>query len=31
MEFWQGRPNRTHDRFLYLRADNIWQSVRLSP
>ncbi len=31
IEFWQGRPNRTHDRFLYLHADNVWQSVRLSP
>lgn len=31
-EFWQGRPNRMHDRFQYSRlADNAWQIDRLSP
>jgi len=32
MEFWQGRPNRMHDRFRYSRqADGSWQIDRLSP
>lgn len=32
MEFWQGRPNRLHDRFRYLRrADGTWQIDRLAP
>jgi len=32
MEFWQGRPNRLHDRFCYTkRADGTWQIERLSP
>jgi pyridoxamine 5'-phosphate oxidase len=31
-EFWQGRPNRLHDRFRYTRnADNTWQIDRLAP
>lgn len=33
-EFWQGRPSRLHDRFLYSpasEADGGWQVVRLSP
>jgi len=31
-EFWQGRPNRLHDRFLYSRAaDGGWQIHRLAP
>jgi len=31
-EFWQGQPDRLHDRFLYsLRADGGWQIDRLSP
>jgi pyridoxamine 5'-phosphate oxidase len=31
-EFWQGRPNRLHDRFGYLQqADGTWQISRLSP
>ncbi len=31
-EFWQGRPNRLHDRFLYsLQKDGSWQIQRLSP
>ena len=32
MEFWQGRPNRLHDRFRYLRTpDGSWQIDRLAP
>lgn len=32
MEFWQGRPNRLHDRLCYrLIADSNWQISRLSP
>ncbi len=30
-EFWQGRLNRLHDRFQYLRKDHQWQIDRLSP
>jgi len=31
VEFWQGRPNRLHDRFLYSRVENGWKLERLSP
>jgi pyridoxamine 5'-phosphate oxidase len=32
MEFWQGRPNRMHDRFRYSRqANGTWQIDRLAP
>ena len=32
IEFWQGRPNRLHDRMLYTRqADGSWQISRLAP
>ncbi len=32
IEFWQGRVNRLHDRFLYQRqADGTWQIDRLAP
>jgi len=32
IEFWQGRPNRLHDRFLYTRQpDKQWLIERLSP
>ena len=32
IEFWQGRPNRMHDRFRYSRQpDGAWQIQRLSP
>jgi len=32
IEFWQGRPNRLHDRFRYSRrADSGWQIDRLAP
>jgi pyridoxamine 5'-phosphate oxidase len=31
-EFWQGRPNRLHDRFLYTRqTDHSWLIQRLAP
>ena len=30
-EFWQGRPNRLHDRILYTQEDNYWIKSRLSP
>jgi len=32
MEFWQGRPDRLHDRFRYTRkADGSWSIDRLAP
>lgn len=31
MEFWQGRPNRLHDRFEYSREGENWIIRRLSP
>jgi pyridoxamine 5'-phosphate oxidase len=32
IEFWQGRPNRLHDRLLYRRnAEARWEIVRLAP
>jgi pyridoxamine 5'-phosphate oxidase len=32
IEFWQGRPNRLHDRFRYTRqTDKTWLIERLSP
>lgn len=31
VEFWQGRPKRLHDRFLYTRSPAGWDRVRLSP
>jgi pyridoxamine 5'-phosphate oxidase len=32
IEFWQGRPNRLHDRFQYLKqTDGTWRIDRLSP
>ncbi len=30
-EFWQGRPNRLHDRFVYTLRDNGWEVHRLGP
>lgn len=30
-EFWQGQPNRLHDRIQYSREDNIWKIERLAP
>jgi len=31
IEFWQGRPNRLHDRFLYTRTAKTWRIQRLYP
>lgn len=31
VEFWQGRPNRLHDRIEYTLVDNVWQMHRLAP
>jgi len=32
IEFWQGRPNRLHDRFLYTKQpDGLWRIERLAP
>lgn len=31
IEFWQGRPNRLHDRFLYTQKSGSWQIERLAP
>lgn len=30
-EFWQGRGNRLHDRFQYIKTEHNWQIDRLSP
>lgn len=30
-EFWQGRPNRLHDRFRYVRENGSWRIERLAP
>jgi pyridoxamine 5'-phosphate oxidase len=32
IEFWQGRPNRLHDRLLYTKSrDGSWKIARLAP
>jgi len=31
MEFWQGRPNRLHDRIVYLKSDATWSKQRKAP
>ncbi len=31
IEFWQGRQNRLHDRFLYVKTNREWILTRLSP
>ena len=30
-EFWQGRPNRLHDRLLFTHTGNDWKIERLAP
>lgn len=30
-EFWQGRPNRLHDRLSYQKSDGVWAIQRLMP
>ena len=30
-EFWQGRPNRLHDRIRFLNQNDIWNRSRLAP
>lgn len=31
IEFWENRPNRLHDRFVYVREGGGWTTTRLSP
>lgn len=31
IEFWQGRPNRLHDRLLFTGAEGVWNIQRLAP
>jgi len=31
VEFWQGMPDRMHDRFVYLRVGDEWRIERLQP
>ncbi|MDX1583441.1 MAG: pyridoxine 5'-phosphate oxidase C-terminal domain-containing protein, partial [Thermoanaerobaculia bacterium] len=31
VEFWQGRPDRLHDRLLYEREGDGWTITRLNP
>jgi pyridoxamine 5'-phosphate oxidase len=31
IEFWQGRPNRLHDRIRYTVSENGWDLNRLAP
>jgi pyridoxamine 5'-phosphate oxidase len=31
IEFWQGRPNRLHDRIVFYKVDDQWQAHRLAP
>jgi pyridoxamine 5'-phosphate oxidase len=30
-EFWQGRPNRLHDRIYYQKENDQWGISRMSP
>lgn len=31
LEFWQGRPNRLHDRIVYDRTELAWEIYRIAP
>jgi pyridoxamine 5'-phosphate oxidase len=31
IEFWQERPSRLHDRWLFVREDGEWRRERLFP
>jgi pyridoxamine 5'-phosphate oxidase len=31
IEFWQGRPNRLHDRIVFTKSENSWEISRVSP
>lgn len=31
IEFWQGRPNRMHERVLYTRSAGTWEATHLQP
>jgi len=31
IEFWQGRPNRMHERVAYIKSDNAWSTIQLQP
>jgi pyridoxamine 5'-phosphate oxidase len=31
IEFWQGRSNRLHDRIVFIKQDEQWQTHRLAP
>ena len=31
IEFWQGRPSRLHNRYLYVKTDDSWSAKRLDP
>lgn len=31
IEFWEGRPNRMHDRTVYAKAGNAWLTMHLQP
>ena len=31
IEFWQGRPNRLHDRIVFYKVDGDWEAHRLAP
>ncbi|HLP10692.1 MAG TPA: pyridoxine 5'-phosphate oxidase C-terminal domain-containing protein, partial [Flavobacteriales bacterium] len=31
VEFWQGRPNRLHDRICYEKDGNGWKKFRKAP
>jgi pyridoxamine 5'-phosphate oxidase len=31
IEFWQGRPSRLHDRFVYIKSGDDWAMEQLSP